>query len=187
MSASRCARRSRRPEAAASRRRATASTPGEKDEPWTATLPVALDEDDQDVLAAQPGQEPVRRACCGSGRGGSRPRTGRRPAGRPRTALHLVHGQLGGAGRGDRRAGQLRAQRPAEHPGDAEACDGPHRQRAVAGHDPGHAQHRQRREDERGDADEHDADDRPDPRGCGRSSRAASRCRSTCSASPPPG
>ena len=68
---------------------------------------------------------------------------------------YLVDGQAGGARGGDGRAGdELRAERPTEHPDDAERRDGPERPAAVAGRDPGQAKHRQGREDEYGD-DEH--------------------------------
>ena len=76
--------------------------------------PVALDEHEQDVLAAQPGQQPV------AGRGAEgvvRDRAGERRAllqpGPHR--LHLVDGQGGGARRGDGRAGD-----PEPHPDHAQ-------------------------------------------------------------------
>ena len=78
----------------------TASTPGEKEEPSTRDLPVALDEHEQDVLAAQVGQQPVARrvaVAVVADLGAKRARS-RRPA---CTALHLVDGQVGGARGGD--------------------------------------------------------------------------------------
>jgi hypothetical protein len=68
---------------------------------------------------------------------------------------YLVDGQAGGARRGDGRVGdELRAERPTQHPDDAERHNGPQRPPAVAGHDPCQAKHRQGREEEYGD-DEH--------------------------------
>src|SRR5690349_17327620 len=80
-------------------------------------LPVAFDEDDEDVLAAQPGQQ-VR-----SGDGGFGVGTAgglgepARVAARRLEGMHLRDGQPGGAGRGDRGPrgglqGQARGQRP---------------------------------------------------------------------------
>ena len=53
----------------------------------------------------------------------------------------------------------MRAERPTEHPDDAERRDGPERPPAVAGRDPGQAEHRQGHEDEHGDDEHHHADE----------------------------
>ena len=113
--------------------------------------PVALDEHEQDVLAAQPGQQPV------AGRGAEavvRDRAGERRAllqpGPHR--LHLVDGQGGGAHRGDGRAGD-----PERRPDHAQHRRRPERPAAVAGRDPRHAQQREHRDGEERD-DEHGRD-----------------------------
>ena len=84
---------------------------------------VALDERDDDVLAAQPGQklvarggpEPVATDLVGEDRGILDPGAHR---------AYLVDGQAGGARRGDRHLGdELRSERPAKNPGGAEGGD----------------------------------------------------------------
>ena len=114
-------------------------------------LPVALDEHEQDVLAAQAGQQPV--------------------AGRVAEAvvadlvgedalvvevglhrLHLVDGQAGGARGGDRRAETSCAPNTQQSTQTTPSAARPReRPAAVAGRDPGQAQHRQGRADEQRD------------------------------------
>ena len=118
-------------------------------------LAVALDEHEQDVLAAQAAQQPA-----GSGAAEA---VVADLVGEDRVVMHpglhradLVGDQPGGTRGGDGRIrDDLRAQHPAEHPDDAERQDDRERPAAVAGCDPGQAKHRQRREDEHADS-EHD-------------------------------
>ena len=113
--------------------------------------PVALDEHEEDVLAAQAGQQPVA--------GGGAEAVAGDLAGEDLVILqaglhrlHLVDGEGGGARGGDRRAEDAQ-----DHPDDAERRGRPERPAAVAGRDPRHAQQRQHREGEQRD-DEHDRD-----------------------------
>src|SRR6185503_633162 len=115
---------------------------------------VALDERDDDVLAAQAGEqlvawgvtesvtlELVREDRAISDAGAHR--------------AHLVDGEGGGARRGKRHSGdELRPERPTKDPDGAERRDSTERPAAVAGCDSGQAKHRQGREDEYRD-DEH--------------------------------
>ena len=67
----------------------------------------------------------------------------------------LVGRQAGGARGGDRRIrDEVRPERPAEHPDEAERRHGRQCLPAVAGRDPGQSKHRQGREDEDGDAEQ---------------------------------
>ena len=130
-----------------------ATTRGENDGVLDRDPPVALHEHEQDVLAAQRGQSLA-------GRGAAEAVV---PdlVGEHRVVLDAgLHGadfvgdQAGGARGGDGRVGDdLRAERPARHPDDAECRDGRERPAAVAGRDPGQAQHRQGRDHEQGDAE----------------------------------
>ena len=115
--------------------------------------PVALDEHEQHVLAAEAGQQPVPRGRAEAVVG--------ELAREPRTILqarahrlHLVDGQGGRARGGDRRA-----EDPERHPGDAQHRRRPQRPAAVAGCDPCDAQQREHREGEqRGDQHDRDRD-----------------------------
>ena len=123
-------------------------------------LPVALDEYEEDVLPAQAGQQPAARrgVIAVAADRVCEPRTVSQ-AGLHRP--HLLDGQVGGAQGGDARAGhELRAERPAEHPGGAECSHRLERLPAVAGRDPGQAEHGQGREDEREDGEQRHADQR---------------------------
>ena len=62
-------------------------------------------------------------------------------------------------GRDGRGRDELRAERPAEQPDDAERCDARERPAAMAGGDPGQAKHCQGREDEHRDAEHRRTDD----------------------------
>ena len=114
-------------------------------------LAVALDEHEQDVLAAQAGQQLVgRRVAIGVAA-----ELGREDRSIVDVGLHRAHlgdGQVGCARGGDVRAGdELRTQRPEEHPDQAERRDGLERHPSMAGDDPVQAKHRERRQHERGD------------------------------------
>ncbi len=133
--------------------RRAARTCGEKSESWTATLPVALHEREDDVLSPQAGQQLV-------GRRGTEPVVGdlvgedrvRLDAGPHRA--HLVVGEAGRTGGGDRRAGgELHAGHRTDQPDRTECRHGLHRRPPVSGRDPGEPQHRQRGEDEHGQAE----------------------------------
>ena len=125
--------------------------------------PVALDEHEQDVLAAQVGQQPragsVAEAVLGDQAG---ERRAIREPGPHR--LHLVDGQGGGARGGDRRAGDAECD-----PDHAQHRRRPQRPAAVAGRHARDAQQRQDRDGEQRD-DEHgrDGDDRVGARGADR-------------------
>ena len=114
---------------------------------------IALDERDDDVPAAQAGEQLV---------GGVSGMVTLELVREDRAILdagahraHLVDGEGGGARRGKRHAGdELRPERPTKDPDGAERRDGTERPAAVAGCDPGQAKHRQGREDEYGH-DEH--------------------------------
>ena len=111
--------------------------------------PVALDEQQQDVLAAQAGQQPV----AGSGAeavAGDLAGEDLLGAQAALDRLHLADGEGGGARGGDRRADDAQG-----HPDDAEHGGGRQRPVAVAGRDAREAQQRQDREGEEPD-EEHD-------------------------------
>jgi hypothetical protein len=113
---------------------------------------VALDEHDQDVLAAEAGEQPV----AGSGGEavvGDLAGEGRAARQRGPHVLDLVDRQAGGARGGDRRADD-----PEGHPDHAQRRRRAERPGAVAGRDPRHAKQRQDR----------DGEDRDDEHGRGR-------------------
>ena len=124
-----------------------ASTSGENDLPSHGLLAVGLDEHEQDVFAAQCGQQPVGGSACDRvvlDLGGEHaPVVDVRPK-----RIDLVDDQTGGKRGGDRRVGdELGAERPAERPDSAEPRDRPQRPAAVVGRNPGQPQHRQRQQD----------------------------------------
>jgi hypothetical protein len=117
------------------------------------SLTVALDEHEQDVLAAQAGQQPVAGrvaeavACDQAGQDRVIAQAGLH-------RLHLVDGEGGGARGGDRSADDAQ-----DHPEDAQRRRRSERPIAVARRDVRHAQQRQDRDGEDRD------DDHPDDRG----------------------
>ncbi len=115
---------------------------------------IAFDERDDDVLAAQAGEQLVARGVTESVTL-ELVREDRAISDAGAHRAYLVHREGGGARRGKRHAGdELRPERPAKDPDGAERRDGTERPAAVAGRDPGQAKHRQGREDEYAD-DEH--------------------------------
>ncbi len=135
-----------------------ASTSGEKDAALHRLLTVGLDEHEQDVFAAQRGQQPVR------GRVGERVvlDLGGEHATIVDVGLHrsdLVDHEAGGQSRGDRRVGdELRAEHPAEQSDSAEPRERPQRPAAVVGRDAGQPEHRQRQQDGQYDGADNRAD-----------------------------
>ena len=133
--------------------------------------PVALDEQQQDVLAAQARQQPV----AGSGAEAvAGDLAGEDLLGVQAAAhrLHLADGEGGGARGGDRRAEDAQA-----HPDDAQDGDGPEHPAAVAGRDAREAQQRQDRERRGARRGARRWRRRRGSRSTGRSRRAASRRR----------
>ena len=127
--------------------------PGREGRALHRDLPVALDEQQEDVLAAQAGQQPV----AGSGAEAvARDLAGEDLLSMQAAAhrLHLADGEGGGARGGDRRAEDAEA-----HPDDAEHGGGPERPAAVAGRDAREAQQRQDREGEEPDEEHGDGGD----------------------------
>ena len=120
---------------------------------------VALDERDDDVLAAQAGQQLVA--------GGVAEAVAPNLIGEDLVVVesrpdrtYLVDSEAGGARGGDWRVrDELGAEHPTDHPDDAKRRDGPKRPAAVDGRDTGQAKHRQGREDEDGDAEQRRTDD----------------------------
>ncbi len=108
-------------------------------------LPVALDEQEEDVLAAQAGQEPIARSGAEAVAGDLAGEDLVSPQARP-YRLHLADCEGRSARGGDRRAEDAE-----DHPGDAEHGDRAERPVAVAGRDPCQAQQRRDRK-----CDEHE-------------------------------
>ena len=121
-------------------------------------LAVGLHEHEQNVLAAQAGQELVGRRA-GDGvvldlGGEHAPVVDVRP-----NRVDLVNDQTGGERRGDRRVGnELSAERRAECPHSSEPRDRPQRPAAVLGRNPGQPQHGQRQQDGQYDGADNRAD-----------------------------